>query len=219
MLVLNLALVAGLAVVGAAARSFGVWAEGADDLADAAAIGLSLLAVALARRPPTRRHPGGFPNATRLAALANAAALLVLSLLVAAGALERLVAGTVAVHGLPVVVASGATAVVMLAGALLLGGEDDEEDEGEALNRRAVLLDTAADAAGATGVAATGAVILVLHGWDWLDPAVALAIAVVVAAHAWSLLVRTRALLRGAAAPPGRGGGGVPPRRPGRETR
>lgn len=200
-LVANLALVGGLVAVGAAARSLGVWAEAADDLADAAAIGVSLLAIALSRRPPTRRRPVGFPNATRYAALANAAAVLVLSLLVAAGACERLAAGTVAVHGLPVVAASGVTAVVMAAGALVLGGGEADEDEGEALNRRAVLLDTAADAAAATGVAATGAVILALHGWYWLDPAVALAIAAVVAAHAGSLVVRTRAALAATAAP------------------
>jgi Co/Zn/Cd efflux system component len=52
----------------------------------------------------------------------------------------------------------------------------------------AVLLDTIADAAAAAGVAATGAVILVTHGWYWLDPAVALVIAVIVAYHALALI-------------------------------
>jgi len=47
---------------------------------------------------------------------------------------------------------------------------------GEDLNIKAVLLDTAADAAVATGVAATGTVITITQGWYWLDPAVALAI-------------------------------------------
>ncbi|MGD0069156.1 MAG: hypothetical protein ABSB76_37755 [Streptosporangiaceae bacterium] len=44
----------------------------------------------------------------------------------------------------------------MLAGALVLRGDDGSDD----LNVRAVLLDTAADAAAAAGTAVSGAVIL-----------------------------------------------------------
>jgi cobalt-zinc-cadmium efflux system protein len=54
------------------------------------------------------------------------------------------------------------------------------------LNIEAVLLDTAADAAAAGGVAVSGAVILATGGWYWLDPAVALVIAVVVGYHGLS---------------------------------
>ncbi len=194
----NLALVAGLIVVGAAAHSVAVWAEGADYLADAAAIGVSLLAIHLSRRADERR-PGGFPRATRYAAAVNAGWLLVLSLRVAAGATDRLLRGVREVHGLPVLIGSGVAAVVMLGGALLLGGDvddDDDADEGEELNVRAILLDTAADAAAAAGVAAAGAVIAATGGLYWLDPAVALVIAVVVAWHAVRLLRRIRTALR-----------------------
>jgi cobalt-zinc-cadmium efflux system protein len=52
----------------------------------------------------------------------------------------------------------------------------------------AVLLDTVADAAAAAGVAAVGAIILTVSGWYWLDPAVALAIAVIVAYRAIKLI-------------------------------
>jgi cobalt-zinc-cadmium efflux system protein len=196
----NLALVVGLLVVGVAAHSVGVWAEGADYLADAAAIGVALLAIHLGRRAREGR-PGGLARATRWAAAVNAGWLLVLSLLVAAGAVDRLVRGVQEVHGLPVLVISGIAALVMLAGALLLGGDldddgDDDRDEGEELTVRAVLLDTAADAAAAAGVAAAGAVILGTGGLFWLDPAVALVIAVVVGGHAVRLLHRIRAALR-----------------------
>jgi len=60
----------------------------------------------------------------------------------------------------------------------------------------AVLLDTIADAAAAAGVAATGAIILATGGWYWLDPAVALAIAIVVAYHAFALIRKVLARLR-----------------------
>jgi cobalt-zinc-cadmium efflux system protein len=126
-----------------------------------------------------------------VAALVNAGWLLLLELLVAGAAVDRLVTRTPAVSGLPVLVVSGIAALVMAAGALVLRGDsDDGEDEAQErdLSVAAVLLDTIADAAAAAGVAATGGIILATGGWYWLDPAVALAIAVVVAYHALALV-------------------------------
>ena len=60
----------------------------------------------------------------------------------------------------------------------------------------AVLLDTIADAAAAAGVAATGPIILATGGWYWLDPAVALAVAAVIAYHALALIRKVIARLR-----------------------
>jgi hypothetical protein len=51
---------------------------GGDYLADAAATGVSLFAIWLARRPASARRRGGYPNATSIAALANRGWLLVL---------------------------------------------------------------------------------------------------------------------------------------------
>ena len=190
-LVLNLVLIVGLVVVGIGAHSLGVLAAGADYLADAAAIGLSLIAIRLASLPPTAARPNGYPRATTWAALVNAGWLLVLSVLVIVVAIQRLVAGTHEVHGLPVLAVSGVAAVIMLAGALILGGDDDDEDdEGANLNMRAVLLDTAADSVAAGAVAVAGAVILATGGSYWLDPVVALVVSGVIAYHALRL-VRT----------------------------
>lgn len=189
-LIANLALVGALIAVGLSAHSLGVWAEGVDYLADAAAIGVSLLAITLARRLPTPKRPNGYPQATRNAALVNAGWLLVLSVLVATGAAERLAIGVRQVHGLPVLVVSGVAAIAMLGGALLLRGDIDNDGADGDLNVRAVLLDTAADAAAAAGVAVTGGIIYAVHGLYWLDPTVAVVIAVVVGYHATRLLVR-----------------------------
>jgi cobalt-zinc-cadmium efflux system protein len=198
-LLLNLALVTALVVTGLAAHSLAVLAAGADYLADAAAVGISLLAIWLAARPR------GHPRATTVAALVNAGWLLVVNIVIAAAAIGRLATGTHRVDGLPVLVVSAVTAVVMLAGALILGGDDDDDavdgDGGEDLNVKAVLLDTAADAAAAAGVAASGAIILGTHGWYWLDPATALAIAVIIGCLTLNLLRRISRALR--TAPPG----------------
>ena len=197
-LALNLALVAALVIVGIAADSLGVFAEGADYLADAAAIGISLLALRLSARPPSPRRPQRYPKAGAWAALVNAGWLLVLTVLIAVGAIDRLATGTHPVHGLTVLIVSGIAALVMLVGALILGGEIDplDTDDPDYLSIRAVLLDTAADAAAAAGVAIAGAVIAITGGTYWLDPTVALVVCGVVAYHAIQLLRKVTAALR-----------------------
>ncbi|MHB1987241.1 MAG: cation diffusion facilitator family transporter [Acidimicrobiales bacterium] len=180
-LVLNLALVVGLIAVGISAHSLGVLAAGVDYLADAAAIGVALLAIRMTRQ--SRGHS----RANAVAALVNGGWLAVLSILIIASATDRLISGTPAVHGLPVLVASSIAAVVMAVAALILRGDDDGDSD-EALSLRAVLLDTAADAAAAAGVAISGAIIFVTRRFDWLDPAVALVIAVVIGYHTLRLL-------------------------------
>jgi divalent metal cation (Fe/Co/Zn/Cd) transporter len=74
----------------------------------------------------------------------------------------------------------------------------------EDLNVRAVLLDTAADAAAAAGVAASSAVIVAAGGWYWLDPAVALVIAVIITYHACVLARKITAAIRSSPAKPRR---------------
>ena len=70
-----------------------------------------------------------------------------------------------------------ATVAVVVNGAAALVLVGDRHD----LNMRAVLLDTLGDAAANAGVAAAGAAILITGGNEWLDPAVSIAIAVVIA--------------------------------------
>lgn len=196
----NLVLVGGLLGVGLVAHSLGLWAEGVDYLADAAGVGVVLLALRF--DAPTARRPDGTPRLTRYAALVNAGWLLVLNGLVVAGAIARLVRGVHEVRGLPVLVVSAVAATVMIASALLLGDDDGSEGEGGGggggqLAIRAVLLDTVADAAAAAGVAAAGAVIVVTGGTYWLDPVVALVVASVVGFHAVRLVGQVRASLQG----------------------
>lgn len=218
-LLLNLVLVGGLVAAGLAAHSLGVLAAGGDYLADAAAIAVSLLAIALARRPYSGRHPAGHPRATAYAALLNAVLLIAVVVAVIIGAVQRLASGASPVHGLPVLIASGAAALIMLGGGLILSGdEDDESDsEGDRANMRAVLLDTLADSAAAAGVAVTGAIILAAPALSWLDPAVALVIALIIGYHAVKLVRDVFAALRRPAAPPSRAPSATPAT--GQETR
>ncbi len=193
-LVLNLGLVAGLVIVDITAHSLAVLAEGGDYLLDAAGVAVALLAIRLSARPAGRRRPAP----TDIAALVNSGWLLVLEVLIIGAAAERLITRTPQVHGLPVLIVSGVAALTMTLGALVLRADADDAD-GRDLSVAAVLLDTVADAAAAAGVAAAGGIILATGGWYWLDPAVALVIAVVIAYHAVALLRKVLARLRPAA--------------------
>jgi len=200
-LVLNLGLVAGLVAVGLTAHSLAVLAEGGDYLLDAAGVAVALLALRLSARSFGHARPPGRPAPTDLAALFNGGWLLLLELFVIIAAGERLVTHSPEVHGLPVLIVSGVAALTMTIGALVLraDADDDHDDDGADggdLSVAAVLLDTVADAAAAAGVAATGAIILATGGLYWLDPAVALVIAVVIGYHAVVLLRKVLRRLR-----------------------
>lgn len=186
---MNLVLVAALVAVGISVRSIGVLAEGVDYLADAAAIGVSIFAIWLSARSTVA---GRTSVAAEVAALVNAGWLFLLCLFVTIGAVARVASGPPEVRGLPVLVVSGIAAVAMSAGALILRGDDDEHD----VNLRAVLLDTAGDAAAAGGVALAGGIIIASGGNYWLDPTVALAVALVVGFHAAKLIVEVVQALR-----------------------
>jgi cobalt-zinc-cadmium efflux system protein len=202
-LALNLALVTALVAVGVTAHSLAVLAAGGDYLLDAAGVGMALLAIRLSARPASSARRESASQAPNVAALINAGWLLVLEVIVAAAAVHRLITGTHPVDGLPVLIVSGIAALVMAGGAFILRGPDGPggDDTGEHdLSVAAVLLDTIADAAAAAGVAAAGAIILATGGWYWLDPAVALTIALLVTYHALALIRKVFIRLRTAPA-------------------
>jgi len=185
-LLANLAMVVALVIVGLASRSLGVLAAGGDYLGDAGGVALSLMALRMSRR----RH--GHSRAPSYAGLANATFLLAVTVVVIVEAVTRLIAGPPHVEGLPVIVVSLIAGAVMAACALIIGTVESDE-----LNVGSVMLDTVADGACAVGVAVSGAVILTAGGVYWLDSAVALAVATIIAYHATKLirdvLVRLRA--------------------------
>jgi cobalt-zinc-cadmium efflux system protein len=189
-LALNLALIGGLVVTGLAAHSVGVLAAAGDTLADSVALALGLIAVVLRDRDPNH------PRANRpiaFVALINATILIAVTVGVAVGAIVRLREGSPAVLGLPMAVISLITLAVMVAGALVLGLSAHRED----VHMKSVLLDTLADAAAAAGVLAAGTVIWLTGGFYWLDPVIALVLAVVIGFVGVRLAVQAVAALRG----------------------
>lgn len=185
---LNVSLIAALVCVGLIAHSVGVVAAAGDTAADSVALILGLIAVAVRHRSSCPRRSLAIPVVTLL----NGCVLLVVAVLIVAEAVRRLMHGVSELHGLPVLIVSAVTMAVLLAGAWVLGTSAANED----LHMRSVWLDTLADAAAAGAVAIAGAVITVTGRFYWLDPVLALAIAIVIAIPASKLCLGAVAAIR-----------------------
>jgi len=178
---LNLAYVIAEAGYGLAAGSLALLADAGHNLGDVLGLGLSWGAAMLGRRGPSTRFTYGFRSSTILAALANALILLVVTGGIAWEALWRL--------SHPVAVAGGLVALVAAIGISVNGATAllFARGRGADLNIRSAFAHMAADAAVSLGVAAAGVAIL-LTGFQWLDPAVSLAVAILIIAATWRLL-------------------------------
>lgn len=186
-LVANVAVVVAQVVFGFAAGSVALLADAAHNLTDVAAIGLSLGAVLMARRAPTRERSYGWLRGGVLAAQANAAAVLALSALLLYASVQRLFDPSEVEGGLVLVVA-GVAFLVNGGAALALRHDHD-------LAARSALLHLAGDAAASLVVAVAGAVILLTGRYDVLDPAASAVVALAVLASGWRLLRQANAVL------------------------
>jgi cobalt-zinc-cadmium efflux system protein len=185
---LNAALVVAQVAVGLGAHSVGLIADAGHNLTDVAALTLAIVAVHLLGRPGDDRRSFGYHRGTILAAQANAAALLVVTVVIVYEATRRLV-NPQTVHAGPVIVVAVAATVINLVAARFL------EDHSHDLNMRGALLHMTSDALTSAGVAGAAIVIGVTGGHYWLDPAVSLVIACVIAFRAVQLLGATTNVL------------------------
>lgn len=186
---LNVAIVVAQVFAGLVAGSVGLLADAGHNLADTAAVVLSLFALRLSRRGATDARSFGYHRTGILAAQANAAALLAVTALLAFESLRRL-ADPVPVDGAVVlVVALGAAAINGLAAWVV------HEPGGTDLNLRSAVLHLVSDALVSVAVALAGAVILLTDGLDRLDPAVSLLVSGLIAVFAVRLLRSTTDVL------------------------
>ncbi|MBC7707924.1 cation transporter [Polaromonas sp.] len=176
---LNAIMVTGLVIAGLVSHSLGLLAAGGDYIADSMSVVLGLIAIYV------RDKKHGKSKATTYVAGINGLLLLAVTLVVMYEAVHRLQGQNPEVNGLPVLIVSGIAALVMFVSAVILKGDGDDKD----IHMRSVLLDTVADAVSAVAVAIAGGIILVTHGWYWLDSAIALVIGAFIAVQAVKLLL------------------------------
>ena len=160
--------------------SLALLADAAHNLTDVAGLLIAWGAAVLAKRAVTARHSWGLGRATILAALLNAVAILVGVIAVIWAAVHRF-ADPVAVPGLTVMLVALVGIGVNTGSALLFMSARKGD-----LNARGAFIHMAADAAvsGAVVLAAAG---ILLTGWNWLDPAVAIAVSLLIAVTAAGL--------------------------------
>jgi cobalt-zinc-cadmium efflux system protein len=178
-------LVAVAEVIGAVITgSLVLFADAAHMAADAAGLGLSLLAAFVAARPATERRTFGYARAEILAAMANAVLLLAMAGFILYEAIQRLVSPVAVSSGLLIVfgvIALAANAVSLL---LLRQGQ------AESLNLRGAFLEVASDTLGAAAVIVTG-VIIATTGFTRADSIASIAVGLLILPRTWRLLRET----------------------------
>lgn len=179
--VLNLGFVAVEALFGILAGSLALVADAGHNLTDVLGLLVAWGATRLARLPPTRRRTYGMRRSTILAALLNAIILLVGIGAIAWEAVRRLMHPQPTAGVTVIAVAVVGVGINASTALLFMGGRKHD------LNVAGAFLHMAADAAVCVGVAVAGVVIL-LSGWQWLDPVVSLIIVGVILVGTWGLL-------------------------------
>ncbi|MFJ7772096.1 cation diffusion facilitator family transporter [Streptomyces sp. NPDC097107] len=179
-------------VGGVLADSLALIADAAHMATDALGLGMALLAIHFANRPPSDRRTFGFARAEILAALANCLLLLGVGGYVLYEAIERFITPAGTAGGLTVVFGAIGLVANMVSLTLLMRGQK------ESLNVRGAFLEVAADALGSLAVIVSALVILAT-GWQPADPIASLVIGLMIVPRTWRLLRETLDVLLEAA--------------------
>ncbi len=180
-LALIVAFMAGEVVVGILANSLALLSDAAHMLTDAGAIGLSLVALALAARPAGGNLTFGFKRAEILSAQANGATLVVLAGLILYEAIRRLVE-PLDVHGWAVLGVALAGIAVNVVASWLLAGANRENMAVEGSFQHIVT-----DLYAFVGTA-VAAVVIITTGFERADPIASLFVAALMLRAAYGLL-------------------------------
>ncbi|WP_373503614.1 cation diffusion facilitator family transporter [Aestuariivirga sp.] len=179
--ILNVAYVLVETISGFAIGSLALLADAAHNLTDVAGLLIAWGAAVMSRRPPSELFTYGLGRSTIMAALANAAAILVGVGAVVWEAVQRF-SEPVTIQAAPVLVVA-LIGIAVNAGTALLFRKERQHD----LNAEGAFLHMAADAAVSAGVvlAAFG---MLITGWAWLDPLAAILVSLVIGWSSFGLL-------------------------------
>src|SRR5450432_4146701 len=168
-------------VFGLFAHSLALVADAGHNMGDVLGLVLAWVASALARTKATDRRTYGLRSSSILAALFNAIFLLITVGAIAWEAIRRFGDPTV-VEARTVIWVSVIGILINTATALMFMSGRKRD-----LNLRAAFMHMAADAGVSLGVVVAG-FLIIATGWRWIDPAISLAIAIVITWGTWGLL-------------------------------
>jgi cobalt-zinc-cadmium efflux system protein len=162
-------------------NSLALLSDAAHMLTDVAALAIALLAVRIGNRPPDDRRTFGYKRLEILAAAFNALLLVAAAIYIVIEAIGRFRAPEpVAADGMLWVAVVGLVANLLAMRVLIAG-------RGESMAVRGAYLEVWADAIGSVGVI-VAALLVRFTGLLWIDPLVAVAIALWVLPRTWTLL-------------------------------
>jgi cobalt-zinc-cadmium efflux system protein len=168
-------------VAGFATRSLALLSDAGHMLTDVGGLGMALAAIHVADRSSRRRgRTFGLYRLEILAALANAVLLFAVAIYVLVEAVRRWSDPADVLAGPMLAVALLGLAANLVAFGLLRQGSRDS------LNVQGAYLEVLSDLLGSVGVI-VAAVVLQVTGWDWVDPAVGVAIGLFILPRTWRL--------------------------------
>ena len=175
-------------VGGVLSNSLALLGDAGHMFTDTLALGLSLFALTLARRPASQNRTYGFHRAEVLAALTNGAILILISVYIFYQAYRRFVEPPEVRGGLMLTVAAIGF-VANLAGILVLRSASRGN-----LNVRGAFLHMWSDTISSVGVLAAGVIILVT-GWTTADPIISIVIGLLILRGAVALVLESSDIL------------------------
>ncbi|MFF4833457.1 cation diffusion facilitator family transporter [Streptomyces sp. NPDC001315] len=179
-------------VGGVLADSLALVADAAHMATDALGLGMALVAIHVANRPPSARRTFGYARAEILAALANCLLLLGVGGYVLYEAVQRFLTPADTEGGLMIVFGLIGLVANMISLTLLMRGQKDS------LNVRGAFLEVAADALGSVAVIVS-AVVILTTGRQAADPIASLVIGLMIVPRTVKLLRETLDVLLEAA--------------------
>lgn len=180
-LAITLAFMVVEALAGLWGHSLALLSDAGHNVTDAAALGFSWYALAMAARPSNAGMTFGYHRVGILAALINAVGLVLIALFIFCQAIVRLYHPQPAIGGLMIAVAAIAVIVNLIVGARLHAGAASN------LNIRAAYLHMVGDAVSALGVLIGGVIILCTRS-PIADPIVSLLIGCLILYSSWGVL-------------------------------
>lgn len=160
-------------VTGFISNSLALISDAGHMVTDAAALGLALLAQAIAKRPPSSRHSFGFVRAEALAAFVNSLAMLLLVAWIGWEAAQRLLTPEPVQGGVVLVVAAIGAGINLLVAWVL-------SRDNQSINTRAALVNVMGDLLGSLAAIAAGAIIYFFPTWVRVDPILSIFVALLI---------------------------------------
>jgi cobalt-zinc-cadmium efflux system protein len=162
-------------------NSLALLADAGHMLTDLAALSLSLFALKISALPATHRNTFGYVRAEILAALANGVILVVVGLVIAYEAYQRIFSPPAVKSAAMLIVSIAGLAANLIAARLLSHSDQDN------LNLRGAFLHVLGDILGSIGAIIAGAVMS-LKSWYLADPIVSAIVALLILFSSWRLL-------------------------------